>query len=331
MTFLDLSTPDALAAVAGRRSPTPRGRARGSDRPAPRRDPAWPRGSARRGRAPARRSRRAPARSGRRGGTAGAASREPRRAVPAVFAALRGAIADQRVRATAISGTGTAGPVAHSARAGNDLLITSTATASRRQRGRSRLISDRRTPRRALAPRQRRTLRPVGGHGGVPSRHACPARAFRPRRRAAVTRHRGSGRLGRIARDRSDVGAGTGVRVLPTPRRRAHWRFRRADGHSAIVSMPTAVWHSTPRAGDRQQLVGALAARARARANLPWLDRSFVVPWLGWAPGARLARHSSLSIAALVADPEAELAGFGRALIPARMRFARFSMRSPRC
>jgi len=239
-------------------------------------------------------------------------------AVPAVLATLRDAIADERVRTTAVSGTGTSAdpwrvPLAPAV----DLLMIADG---------DRMIVGCEAGRGAdLAPwiRADLSLRVSIARFDLAARTA----AFLPDVHARLTLSGQGGAplsLGTAGLSVSVASLGidlgwvpeTGLRVLPLSSG-ARLRVAAAPeielpqfvfGPDGRLAFDDVAWNAV------QQLAGALGLDLAQRANLPWLP--ILVALLGWSPGrAPSIDNPSLSLAALVANPATALADFARALV----------------
>jgi hypothetical protein len=243
--------------------------------------------------------------------------------VPALLATLRDAIADARVRATAVGGTGTPAdpwrvPLAPSV----DLLLTTD--------GDRMIVGCEAGLGADLAPwiRAALALRASIARFDLAARTA----AFLPEVHAGLTLSGPGGAplsLGTeglavsIASLGVDLGwiSGTGLRVLPISSG-ASVQFAGAVG---AIELPQLVLGPDGRLAldgsgwtAVQQLAGALALDLARRANLPWLP--IIVGLLGWAPrsaqpGVAASGGAELSLATLVADPATAFADFARALV----------------
>ena len=244
--------------------------------------------------------------------------------VPAVLEALKDALADVRVRATAVGGTGTgAAPWRVPLAPRIDLLLT--VDGDRVVVGvEGAIASDLGT----TGVRASLVLRV----GIVRLDLAAAAAAFLPDTHARLTLTGAGGarlRLGAtgIAASVSSIGIDlawapdTGVRAVPIlADARLHLSTgdvvfpALAIGADGRLALDDAGWRAVER------LAGALAVEAASRADLPWL--ATVASLIGWAPTLRppsLALAPSgtaaLSLSGLVADPAAALQIFGRALV----------------
>ena len=244
--------------------------------------------------------------------------------VPAVLATLRDAIADLRVRATPIAGDGSEAtpwrvPVAPQL----DLLLIANGDRLR-VAVESNVSADLGTTgiRAALA----------GRIDVVRLDLATGDAAFLPDIRANFTLRNPAGeplQIGAAGISASLAALGialawspdTGVRVEPI------LTDARVRGLSGEIRIPPLTIGSDGRLvlGDEgwravEQLAGALAADLALRADLPWLVT--IASLIGWAPPAPLPGGVAvsigrvpLSLSALIADPRAALESFGRSLI----------------
>jgi len=242
-------------------------------------------------------------------------------AVPRVLEALRDALADQRVRTALVAGTGTAAdPWRVPLAPGVDLLLAragDVATVSVRAGVGGALGTTGIVTGLELRVAAARLDLATGSAGFLPGVEA----------RLALT---GAGdarlQLGAegIAASVASLGVAVawdpagGVRVVPVA---ADARLQLPEGEVLLPTLAfgpggglllgAAEWEAVER------LLGALAVEAARRANLPWLRTAAGL--VGWAAAAPSLAGSSgsarLSLAGLVADPQAALRAFAAALV----------------